>query len=131
MSNCSWLNCAWPLAISGKRAEHARCARELAPGAGEVGRRLARLASLLVDAHDIATSDEAIDALFAEVRRNKSRFALYRISLDVVVAALQGAERPEEALQFLREAAQLDMSLHAGRDELCIARRHQRQALGA
>ena len=94
--------------------EHARCARELAPGAGEVGRRIARLASLLVDAHDRATSDEAIDALFAEVKRNKSRFALYRISLDVAVAALQGAGRPEEALQFLREAAQLDMSLHVG-----------------
>ncbi len=94
--------------------EHASCARELAPGAGEVGRRTARLASLLVDAHDTATSDEAIDALFAEVKRNKSRFALYRISLDVAVAALQGAGRPEEALQFLREAAQLDMSLHVG-----------------
>ena len=70
--------------------EHASCARELAPSAGEVGRRIARLASLLVDAHDTATSDEAIDALFAEVKRNKSRFALYRISLDVAVAALQG-----------------------------------------
>ena len=94
--------------------EHARCARELAPRAGEVGRRIARLASLLVNAQDIATSDEAIDALFAEVVRNKSRFAVYRISLEVVVAALQGAGRPEEALQVLREAAQLDMSLHVG-----------------
>jgi putative two-component system response regulator len=95
-------------------AEHARCAREIAPGAGEVGRRTARLASLLVDAHDGAAADEAIDALFAEVKSNKSRFAMYRSSLDVVVAALQGAGRPEEALQFLREAAQLDMSLHGG-----------------
>lgn len=77
---------------------HAKCARESAPGAGEWGRRLARLASLLVDAHDIATSDDAIDALFAELKSNKSRFALYRISLDVVVAALEGAGRPEEAL---------------------------------
>lgn len=94
--------------------EHARCARELAPGAGEVGRRTARLASLLVDAHDIATSDDAIDALFAEVKRNKSRFALYRISLDVTVSALQSTGRPEEALQYLREAAQLDTSLHVG-----------------
>ena len=90
------------------------CARELAPGAGEVGRRNARLASLLVDAHDKATSEEAIDALFAEVKRNKSRFTLYRTSLDVAVAALQGAGRPEEALKFLREAAQLDTSLHVG-----------------
>ena len=94
--------------------EHAKDALELAPGAGEVGRRIARLASLLVDAHVIATSDEAIDALFAEVTRNQTCFALYRISLDVVVTALQGAGRPEEALQFLREAAQLDMSLHGG-----------------
>ncbi len=94
--------------------EHARCARELAPGAGEVGRRTARLASLLVDAHDIATADAAIDGLFAEVKRNKSRFALYRISLDVAVTALHGTGRPEEALQFLREAAQLDLSLHVG-----------------
>ena len=41
-------------------------------------------------------------------------FALYRTSLDVAVAALQGAGRPEEALQFLRDAAQLDTSLHVG-----------------
>ena len=95
-------------------AEHARRARDLVPKAGEFGRRLARLASLLVDAHDTATSDEAIDVLFAEVESNKNRFAVYRISLDVVVAALQGAGRPEEALHFLREAAQLDMSLHVG-----------------
>lgn len=54
------------------------------------------------------------DALFAEVQSNKSRFAMYRSSLDVVVAALQGAGRPEEALQFLRVAAQLDMSMHGG-----------------
>ena len=94
--------------------EHARFARELAQNAAEEGRRIARLASLLVDAHDIATSDEAINALFAEVRRNKSRFALYRISLDVAVTALQAKGRPEEALQFLREAAQLDMALHVG-----------------
>ncbi len=94
--------------------EHARCARELAPRAGEIGRRIARLASLLVNAQDLATSDDAIDALFAEVQSNKSQFALYRMSLDVVVAALQHAGRPEEALQFLREAAQLDMTLHVG-----------------
>ena len=94
--------------------DHAACARELAPGAGEGGRRMARLASLLVNAHDTATSDDTINALFAEVRRNKSRFALYRISLDVAVMALQDVGRPEEALQFLREAAQLDLSLHVG-----------------
>jgi putative two-component system response regulator len=95
-------------------SEHARCARDLMPRAGEAGRRIARLASLLVDAHDAVTADEAIDALFSEVARNKNRFALYRTSLDVAVAALQGAGRPEEALQFLREAAQLDLSLHVG-----------------
>ncbi len=95
-------------------AEHAKCARNLVPKAGEVGRRLARLASLLVDAHDPVTADEAIDALFSEVARNKSRCALYRYSLDVVVMALQGTGRPEEALQYLRDAAQLDLSLHAG-----------------
>ncbi len=94
--------------------EHARCARALASGAGEVGRRTARLASLLVDAHNGATADEAIDALFAEVKKNKSRFALYRISLDVAGSALQATGRPEEAIQFLREAAQLDMSHHVG-----------------
>ena len=95
-------------------AEHAKCARELAPSASETGQRIARLASLLVEAHDVATSDEAINALFAEVRRNQTRFGFYRISLDVAVMALQAAGRPEEALQFLREAAQLDMSLHVG-----------------
>ncbi len=92
--------------------EHAKCAGDIAPGAGEVGRRTARLTSLLVDAYDGATADEPIDALLSEVKRNKSRFALYRTSLDVAVMALQGAGRPEEALNFLREAAQLDMLLH-------------------
>ena len=111
-------------------AEHARCARELAPRAGEVGRRVAQLASLLVAAHDKEKSDETIDALLAEVKRNKSSFAMYRVSLDVAVAALHGAGRPEEALQFLRDAAQLDTSLHVGVTSLCIANRDQRQAVG-
>ena len=93
-------------------AEHAGCARDLVPRAGEIGQRIARLASLLVETHDAGTADEAIDALLSEVAKNKSRFVLYRISLDVAVIALQGTGRPEEALQFLREAAQLDMSLH-------------------
>ena len=114
MSSCSSAQLRVAIGDIRQAREHARWARELAPSAGEVGRRIARLASLLVDAHDTATSDEAIDALFAEVKRNKSRFALYRISLDVAVSALQGTGRPEEALQFLREAAQLDMSLHIG-----------------
>ena len=95
-------------------AQHAKCGRDLMPRAGEAGRRIARLASLLVDAHDRVTADEAIDALVSEVARNKSRFLLYRWSLDVTVMALQGAGRPEEALQFLREVAQLDLSLHIG-----------------
>ena len=94
--------------------EHAKCARDIAPGSGEVGRRTARLASLLVEAHDGATADGAIDVLLSEVKRNKRRFALYRTSLDVAVMALQGVGRPEEALDFLREAAQLDMVLHVG-----------------
>ena len=95
-------------------AEHARCARDLVPRAGELGRRIARLASLLVEAHNTVTAHEAIDALLSEVARNKSRFVLYRYSLDVTVMALQGTGRPEEALQYLREAAQLDMSLRVG-----------------
>jgi putative two-component system response regulator len=94
--------------------EHASWTLEFAPRAGEVGRRQARLISLLLDAHDTGRSKGAIDALFVEVKRNKRRFSLYRISLDIAVAALQGAGRPHEALQFLREAAQLDMSLHIG-----------------
>ena len=71
---------------------------------------MARLASLLIDAHNVAISNQATEALVAEVKRNESRFGLYRFSLDVAVAALQVAGRPNEALRFLREAVQLDMS---------------------
>jgi putative two-component system response regulator len=98
--------------------DHARqyvaSALRWAPRAGETGRRFARLASLLVDAHNAAISDDAVEELLAEVRKNKPRFGLYRISLDFAVAALQVAGRPNEALQFLREAAQLDMSFRVG-----------------
>ena len=110
--------------------EHARWALELAPSAGEVGRRIARLASLLVDAHDTVTADEAIDALFAEVKRNKSRFALYRTSLDVAVCGPAGRGTTRRGSAVLARSRSTRYVASCRRDEPCIADRHQRQAIG-
>ena len=93
--------------------EHSRLALEEATHTGELGSRVARLASLLVDAHDASVSSSAISSLLDEVRRNESHFTLYRISLNVAVAALQAADRPEEALRFLREVTELRMAQRA------------------
>jgi len=94
-------------------AEHSRIALDEATHTGEFGLRLARLASLLVAAHDPSISGSAISALLDEVRRNESHFTLYRTSLNVAVAALQAADRPEEALRFLREITELRMAQRA------------------
>lgn len=88
--------------------EHANTALAEASHTTEFGRRLARLAFLLVDAHDRSTSDKAIECLLGEVRQNRPSFSLYRTSLQVAVAALRAAGRPEQALGFLREIAELD-----------------------
>jgi HD-GYP domain-containing protein (c-di-GMP phosphodiesterase class II) len=88
--------------------QHALSALEVAPLSGELGQRLARLASLLVDAYEEPTSDVAIESLICEVKRNKPSFNLYRISLRIAVNALQAANRPEQALRFLREIAELE-----------------------
>ena len=94
-------------------AEHSKSALNEATHTGEFGLRLARLGSLLVDAHDPLISSNAISCLFDEVRTNESHFGLYRTSLNIVVAALQAADRPEEALIFLREVTELRMAQRA------------------
>ena len=93
--------------------EHSKIALVQATDTGEFGLRLARLASLLVEAHDPATSNNAISCLLSEVRSNESHVVLYRTSLNVAVAALQAADRPEEALSFLREVTELRMTQRA------------------
>ena len=98
-------------------AEHSQIAVAEAKHAGEFASRLARLTSLLVEAHDPSTSSRAISSLVDEVRRNESHFSLYRISLNVAVAALQVADRPEEALSLLREVTQLRMTQRARVDK--------------
>lgn len=96
-----------------KAAEHSRIARREAANTGELGLRLARLASLLVDAHDPSISSTAISSLLHEVQENESHFSLHRTSLNVGVAALQAAGRPEEALAFLRQVTALRMAQRA------------------
>jgi putative two-component system response regulator len=90
-------------------AEHSKIAVSEARYAGEFATRFARLASLLVAAHDPSISSDAISSLLNEVRKNESHFSLYRNSLNVAVAALQAADRPEEALTFLRKVTELRM----------------------
>lgn len=96
-----------------KARVHATVALAEASRTTEFGIRLARLASLLVDAHGQSTANLAIKRLMIEVEQNKPRFSLYRTSLHVAVAALQGADRPEQALRFLREIAELDTTYRA------------------
>ncbi len=99
-------------------AEHSRIAVMEAKQAGEFASRLARLTSLLVQAHDPSTSSPAIDVLWwMRSEGTRSHFSFYRISLDVAVAALQVADRPEEALSLLREVTQLRMTQRARVDK--------------
>lgn len=90
-------------------AKHAEIARACAEGTSDFLQGLARCVSLLIDVHDPSKTDDALHALIIEVQTAPPRSDLCRTYRTVAVAALQAAGRPEEALRFLREIAQLDL----------------------
>lgn len=94
-------------------AEHARLALDHAQGVGDLGERLAEIAVLLVDAHDPGKADESLNKLVMGAKGVPAQSELYRTYRMATVMALEAAGRPREALQFLREIAELDMAHHA------------------
>lgn len=88
--------------------ERAQIVGALAKGSNDYLQRLSDAPLLLLDAHDPAKAEEALRVLVSETQIAPARSDLCRTYRTFTVAALRGVGRPDEALAFLREMAQLD-----------------------
>ena len=87
---------------------HAVRAIERSEQAGKRAQWLTQLGRLLIDAHDPAKASAAIESLLTEVRGTDPWASHHRTYCDVVVAAMQAAGRPFQAMEFLNEMARVD-----------------------